>query len=364
MPSQEEVLKALSAVRDPEIGKPITELDMVRSVEFGPDGEVRVEVLLTVPGCPLRTRIEQDVRAVLSGLPGVRSVEVRTGVMTEEQRQALVARLRGGRPATPTFWTEGRTAVLAVASGKGGVGKSTVTANLAVALARRGLSVGVLDVDVWGFSIPRMLGAAGELVGFGGMILPLEAHGVRVMSMGFFVGEDQPVIWRGPMLHKAVQQFLSDVYWGELDVLLADLPPGTGDVSISLAQLLPGACMLLVTTPQEAASRVATRAGKMASQTKMRLLGVVENMAAFVCPHCGHETEIFGAGGGEEIARSLGVPLLGRIPLDPRLRAASDRGEPLVLTDPESSPARAFLQVAEATAREIRRVRSLPLVQA
>jgi ATP-binding protein involved in chromosome partitioning len=248
-----------------------------------------------------------------------------------------------------------------VASGKGGVGKSTVTANLAAALAAEGHRVGVLDADVWGFSIPRMMGISGQPVGFNNMILPLESHGVRIISMGFFVPEEQPVIWRGPMLHKAVQQFLGDVYWGEIDFLLCDLPPGTGDVSLSMASFLPGAYMLVVTTPQEAARKVAERAGKMAAQVHQKVLGVVENMSYFVCPHCGEPTAIFGQGGGEEAARTLGVPLLGRIPLYPQVREGGDSGTPLVLSEPDSPAGEALLESARQLAKATRSVVGKPL---
>jgi ATP-binding protein involved in chromosome partitioning len=285
--------------------------------------------------------------------------------MTEQQRQELVRRLRGGRAGAPqerpVFFAEGDTTVIAVASGKGGVGKSTVTVNLAAALAAMGHRVGLVDVDVWGFSVPRMMGVSGQPVAFNNMILPLEAHGVRIISMGFFVPEETPVIWRGPMLHKAVQQFLGDVYWGQLDFLLADLPPGTGDVSISMAGFLPGAQMLVVTTPQEAARKVAERAGKMAVQTRLRVLGVIENMSYFVCPHCGERTEIFGRGGGEEAARTLGVPLLGQIPLMPEMREGGDTGRPIVVSHPESEAARALLQAAERLARESKTLVRKPL---
>src|SRR5207245_1810656 len=295
-------------VLDPEINKPIEDLGMLKGIEVE-DGRVRVMVLLTIAGCPLRERIDHDVRAALTPLEGVRQIEVVLGEMTDNQRQDMVTGLRGGAAASPTFFTDGKTSVIAVASGKGGVGKSTVTANLAAALAAEGHRVGVLDADVWGFSIPRMMGVSGQPVGFNNMILPLESHGVRIISMGFFVPEEQPVIWRGPMLHKAVQQFLGDVYWGDIDFLLCDLPPGTGDVSISVAGFLPGAQMLVVTTPQEAARKVAERAGKMAVQTHLKVLGVVENMSYFVCPHCGERTAVFGEGGGAEAARTLGVPI-------------------------------------------------------
>src|ERR671935_2578087 len=261
MATRDEVLAALEQVQDPEIHKPITELDMVKAVSVDPAGLVTVEVLLTVPGCPLKDRITRDVTAAVSPLPGVTGVEVRLGNMTEEQRQAMVTSLRGPQAQAEkriSFWNEeSATRVLAVASGKGGVGKSSVTVNLAAALAAQGQRVAVIDCDIYGFSVPRMLGATGRPVGFNGMIMPLEAHGVRVISIGFFIEPGRPVMWRGPMLHRAIQQFMTDVYWGELDYVLADLPPGTGDVSISLAQMLPGAEMLLVTTPQEAAERVA-----------------------------------------------------------------------------------------------------------
>src|SRR5256714_13134486 len=315
---------------------------MLKGIEIEGD-VVRVYVLLTIAGCPLRERIDSDVRGALATVEGVdpRKAEIVMGEMTGEEREQLVGTLRGqaqtGAPQQPTFFTDEKTTVIAVASGKGGVGKSSVTVNLAAALAAEGHRVGVLDADVWGFSVPRMLGVSGQPVGFNDMILPLESHGVKVIWMGFFVPEETPVIWRGPMLHKAVQQFLGDVYWGELDFLLADLPPGTGDVSLSMASFLPGASMLVVTTPQEAARKVAERAGKMAGQVRQKVLGVIENMSYFLCPHCGEPTSIFGHGGGEEAARTLGVPLLGRIPLYPQIRAGGDAGTPVVLSDPDSA---------------------------
>src|SRR5205809_1658948 len=292
MPTKEEVRQALRNVLDPEIGKPIEDVGMLKGIEVE-DGLVRVYVLLTIAGCPLKDRIDTDVRAAVGPiLDAGQRVEVILGEMNEDQRKDLVTKLRGGTAPVEqrTFFTEGDTAVIAVASGKGGVGKSTVTVNVAAALAAEGHRVGVLDADVWGFSVPRMMGVSGQPVGFNNMILPLEAHGVRVISMGFFVPEDQPVIWRGPMLHKAVQQFLGDVYWGELDFLLCDLPPGTGDVSLSMASFLPGASMLVVTTPQEAARRAAGRARNIAAQVRQKVLGVVENMSYFVCPHCDEPT--------------------------------------------------------------------------
>ncbi len=351
MPTEEQIREALRSVRDPEIGKPIDELGMIQEIAVD-GGAVRVHILLTIPGCPLREKIDSDVRAAVASVEGVDRIDVELTTMSEDQRGRLATQLRGGRPPQQTFFTSGETTVIAVASGKGGVGKSSVTVNLAAAMAREGVSVGILDADVWGFSIPRMMGAHGEPVGFNGMIMPLEAHGVRIISMGFFVPEEQPVIWRGPMLHKAIEQFLGDVYWGDLDVLLCDLPPGTGDVSISLASFLPGAYMLVVTTPQDAARKVAERAGKMAEQTKLKAVGVVENMSYFACPHCGERTEIFGAGGGDEAAATLGVPLLARIPLITSLREGGDAGTPIVVSDPDSPASGAFREAAS----ELRRI--------
>ena len=345
--STDDIRAALRQVLDPEIGKPIEDLGMLHDIAI--DGStVTVHVLLTIEGCPLRDRITSDVTAAVQPLEGVERVEVTLTPMSEEQRSGLAADLRGGRAPGRTFFTETETAVVAVASGKGGVGKSSVTVNLAAALAAQGKKVGVLDADVWGFSVPRMMGIQGaKPVGFDQMILPVEAHGVKVISMGFFVPEETPVIWRGPMLHKAIEQFLGDVYWGELDILLADLPPGTGDVSISLASFLPGASMLVVTTPQEAARKVAERAGKMAEQTKLRAIGVIENMSYFVCPHCGDRTDIFGEGGGKLAADTLDVPLLGQIPLMPALREGGDAGTPLVLSDPQAPASVAMGEAAE-----------------
>src|SRR5436190_14569839 len=368
MPSQDEVRQALRQVLDPEIGRPIEDIGMLKDIVVE-DGTVRVDVLITIEGCPLKDRIDRDVKGAVMPLPGVKAVDVVLSPMSEQERQALVAKLRGAPaavgaapPPPQQFFTDGRTSVIAVASGKGGVGKSSVTVNLATALAAEGHRVGVVDVDVWGFSIPRMLGVVGEQpVGFNGMILPLESHGVKVMSMGFFVKEEQPVIWRGPMLHKAVQQFLGDVYWGDLDFLLADLPPGTGDVSISMASFLPGANMLVVTTPQEAARKVAERAGKMAVQTRLKVVGVIENMSYFVCPHCGERTAIFGEGGGQEAADTLGVPLFGRVPLVPALREGSDVGTPIVASDPDSEAALVLREAARRLAKETRTLVRKPL---
>jgi ATP-binding protein involved in chromosome partitioning len=349
--TEEQVREALRTVMDPEIGRPIEDIGMLQQIEIEP-GVVRVHVLITIEGCPLKDRITQDVTAAVKPLEGVARVEVPLTPMSPEQREALVAKLRGSAPAAPQqpkISFPPQTSVIAVASGKGGVGKSTVTVNLACALSAEGYRVGVLDADVWGFSIPRMMGVSGKPVGFNDMILPLESHGVKVISMGFFVPEETPVIWRGPMLHKAIEQFLGDVYWGDLDFLLCDLPPGTGDVSISLASFLPGASMLVVTTPQQAARKVAERAGKMAERTNLRPLGVIENMSYYVCPHCGERDDIFGTGGGREAADTLSVPLMAQVPLIPALREGGDVGRPLVLTDPDA-PASVALREA---AREV-----------
>jgi ATP-binding protein involved in chromosome partitioning len=354
--TEAEVREALRSVMDPEIGRPIEEIGMLRGIEID-GGTVEVHVLITIEGCPLKDRITQDVTAAVKPLSGVEDVQVRLTPMSQEERQALVTKLRGTASASPAQAQPSKisfspsTSIIAVASGKGGVGKSSVTVNLAVALAAEGHRVGILDADVWGFSVPRMIGASGKPVGFNDMILPLEAHGVKVISMGFFVPEETPVIWRGPMLHKAIEQFLGDVYWGDLDFLLCDLPPGTGDVSISLASFLPGASMLVVTTPQEAARKVAERAGKMAERTNLRPLGVIENMSWYVCPHCGAREDIFGTGGGQEAAETLGVPLLAQVPLMPALREGGDTGVPLVISDPDAPAAEALREAARAVVR-------------
>ena len=353
MPTEEQVRAALRTVMDPEIGRPIEDIGMLKSIAVDA-GAVRVDVLLTIEGCPLKDRITTDVTAAVQPLEGVERVDVRLTPMSEGERAALVQQLRGPgaspdgggqQPAAIKF--DESTSVIAIASGKGGVGKSSVTVNLAAALAADGAKVGVLDADVWGFSVPRMMGVTGKPVGFNDMILPLEAHGVKVISMGFFVPEETPVIWRGPMLHKAIEQFLGDVYWGDLDFLLCDLPPGTGDVSISLASFLPGASMLVVTTPQEAARKVAERAGKMAERTNLRPLGVIENMSYYLCPHCGERDEIFGSGGGAEAAATLGVPLMAQVPLLPALREGGDSGVPIVLSQPDAAASVALREAAD-----------------
>ena len=354
-PSAEQVTQALDGVQDPEIHRPITELGMVKNVSVGADGTVLVEVYLTVAGCPLRDTITRDVTAAVGKLPGVSSVRVQLDVMSDEQRRALQTQLRGGRPepqipfAQPTSLTR----VYAVASGKGGVGKSSVTVNLAAALAASGQKVGVVDADIYGHSVPRMLGVTGRPTPVENMIMPPSAHDVKVISIGMFTKGNTPVVWRGPMLHRALQQFLADVYWGDLDVLLLDLPPGTGDMAISVAQMLPSAELLVVTTPQVAASEVAERAGAIVSQTRQRIAGVIENMSYMVCPHCGEQMDIFGSGGGAAVSTALGrvtgtpVPLLGQIPLDARLREGSDNGTPLVLGEPDSPASLAMRKIAE-----------------
>ncbi len=304
-PTAEQVTKALDGVQDPEIHRPITELGMVKGIDVAADGAVRVQVWLTVAGCPLRDTIIRDVTAAVGKLPGVSSVRVDLDVMSDEQRRALQTQLRGGRPEPqiPFAQPASLTRVYAVASGKGGVGKSSVTVNLAAALAASGHKVGVVDADIYGHSVPRMLGVTGRPTPVENMIMPPSAHDVKVISIGMFTKGNTPVVWRGPMLHRALQQFLADVYWGDLDVLLLDLPPGTGDIAISVGQMLPSAELLVVTTPQLAAAEVAERAGAIATQTHQRIAGVIENMSYLVCAHCGEQTEIFGSGGGASVAR-------------------------------------------------------------
>jgi ATP-binding protein involved in chromosome partitioning len=328
---------------------------MVKGVDVGADGAVRVQVWLTVAGCPLRDTIIRDVTAAVGKLPGVSSVRVDLDVMSDEQRRGLQTQLRGGRPEPqiPFAQPASLTRVYAVASGKGGVGKSSVTVNLAAALAASGHKVGVVDADIYGHSVPRMLGVTGRPTPVENMIMPPSAHDVKVISIGMFTKGNTPVVWRGPMLHRALQQFLADVYWGDLDVLLLDLPPGTGDVAISVGQMLPTAELLVVTTPQLAAAEVAERAGAIATQTHQRIAGVIENMSYLICAHCGEQTEIFGSGGGASVAEALGritgtqVPLLGQVPLDVRLREGGDAGVPLVLGDPDSPAALALSKIAD-----------------
>jgi ATP-binding protein involved in chromosome partitioning len=354
----DQVTAALATVNDPEIRRPITDLDMVKGVEIAPDGAVAVGIYLTVAGCPLRDKITKDVTAAVSKLPGVASVRVDLDVMSDEQRKNLQQKLRGGEAAReiPFAKPNSLTKVYAVASGKGGVGKSSITVNLAAAMASTGLKVGVVDADIYGHSVPRMLGVTGHPTKVEDMIMPPSAHDVKVISVGMFTPGNSPVVWRGPMLHRALQQFLADVYWGDLDVLLMDLPPGTGDIAISVAQLLPSAEILVVTTPQQAAAEVAERAGAIAAQTHQQVAGVIENMSYLPCPHCGEHTEIFGSGGGQTVAdaltQTLGarVPLLGQVPIDLRLREGGDNGKPLVLSDPDAPAAKELRTVADKLA--------------
>jgi ATP-binding protein involved in chromosome partitioning len=354
--SREDILKALEQVIDPELKRSVVELDMVRDVRI--DGEqVTVGIALTVAGCPLRASFEEQVAKALVPL-GVTRVQLEFDVMTPEERSALTARLRGSvTERTKGIALDRSTRVLAIASGKGGVGKSTMSANLAVAFARLGQRTGILDADVYGHSIPHLLGIRQKPVAVDRMIVPPVRGDLKLMSIGFFLDDNQPVMWRGPMLHRALEQFLTDVHWGELDTLVVDMPPGTGDVSISLGQLLPRAEAVIVTTPQPLAQEVAARAALMAQKTNMRLLGVVENMSG----------EAFGTGGGDRLAEELGLPLLGRIPLDARLRESGDAGDPLVESDPASASAEAIVSLAEAIAATKREegvgiVKALPVL--
>jgi ATP-binding protein involved in chromosome partitioning len=348
--TEEQVRQALAGVIDPELKRPVTELDMVRGVRIAGE-EVAVTIALTVAGCPLKHSFEEQVARVLTPL-GVTGTSVEFEVMTPTERAALTTKLRGGRPEK-SISLDPRTRVLAIASGKGGVGKSTLTVNLAAAFAARGEQVGVLDADVYGHSIPHMLGIKQRPVVVDKMIVPPVKGDLKLMSIGFFLDENSPVMWRGPMLHRALEQFLSDVHWGEIDTLLVDMPPGTGDVAISLGQLLPRAEVVVVTTPQPAAHEVAVRAAEMAQRTGGRVIGVIENMAG----------EIFGTGGGEELAESVGAPLLGSIPLDPRLRECADAGDPLVAVEPESETARTIADIAASLASMRRGIRKpLPVL--
>jgi ATP-binding protein involved in chromosome partitioning len=368
-PTIEQVTQALAGVQDPEIHRPITELGMVKDVAVAADGAVRVQVWLTVAGCPLRDTITRDVQAAVGRLNGVSSVRVELDVMSEEQRRALQGRLRGGKQereipfASPTSLTK----VYAVASGKGGVGKSSVTVNLAAALAAAGQRVGLLDADIYGHSVPRMLGVTTRPTQVEQMIMPPTAHGVATISSGLLKKGNEPLPLRGPILHRLLQQFLADVYWGDLDVLLLDLPPGTGDVAISAAHLVPGSELIVVTTPQLASAEVAERAGSLAAQLHQRIVGVIENMSYLPCPHCGERVEVFGAGGGQAVADTLTrmtgapVPLLGEVPIDTQLRAAADAGVPLVLSNPDSPAALLLRKIAEGLAGRQRSLAGRPL---
>ncbi|WP_264991078.1 Mrp/NBP35 family ATP-binding protein, partial [Mycobacterium kiyosense] len=348
---------ALAKVIDPELRRPITELGMVKSIDIGAGGNVHVGIYLTTAGCPKKSEITEQVTRAVTDVPGTGKVTVSLDVMSDEQRTELRKLLRGpnsgaAEPVIPFAQPSSLTRVYAVASGKGGVGKSTVTVNLAAAMAARGLSVGVLDADIHGHSIPRMMGSTDRPTQVESMILPPIAHEVKVISIAQFTQDNTPVVWRGPMLHRALQQFLADVYWGDLDVLLLDLPPGTGDVAISLAQLLPNAEILVVTTPQLAAAEVAERAGSIAIQTRQRIVGVVENMSGLTLPD-GSTLQVFGEGGGRQVAERLSravgadVPLLGQIPLDPALVAAGDAGVPVVLSAPDSAVGKELGRIAD-----------------
>jgi len=355
-PSIDAIHAALATVNDPEINRPITELGMVKSVKAKKNGSVAVGIFLTVAGCPMRDAITERVTAAVMTVPDVTKVEVELDVMTDTQRTAMRDKLRGHEQKEIPFAQPGSTTkVFAIASGKGGVGKSSVTANIAVAMAEMGLTVGLVDADVYGHSIPRILNAMEPPTMVEGMIMPPQSYGVRVISMLPFKpgGVAQPVAFRGPMLHRALEQFLTDVWWGDLDVLLLDLPPGTGDIAISTAQLLPSAELVVVTTPQAASADVAVRAGTLASQTHQKVAGVIENMSSFPCPHCGEPMDLFGIGGGELVASMLSkelgtdVPLLGQIPFDVALREGGDSGHPLVLSTPDAPASQALRAVAE-----------------
>ena len=353
-PSRDAILAALSRVIDPELRKPVTELDMVRELVIE-GGAVSVTIALTVVGCPLRQSFQDQVSRELGAVEGVSSVSLGFDVMTPEERSALTSKLRGGRPAAQGgIQLDPTTRVIAVASGKGGVGKSSLTVNLAAAFSALGHRVGILDADIYGHSVPHMLGIQQKPVLVDKLMIPPVKHDLKLMSIGFFVDDNKPLMWRGPMLHRALEQFLQDVHWGELDLLVVDMPPGTGDVSISLGQMLPRAEALVVTTPQLLAQEVASRAAEMARTTGMQLLGVVENMSS----------EIFGSGGGERLAARLGVRLLGEVPLDARLREAGDAGVPLVLSDPDAETSQAIVAIARSL--DVRRgvgfTRTLPLV--
>jgi ATP-binding protein involved in chromosome partitioning len=353
---EEEVRERLRSVVDPELGDTIVDLGMVRKVTVHGD-DVEVQVALTIAACPLRTQIERDVVGHVESLDWVRTVAVKVAAMDAEERAAVMARARWkAREDAPETAVSPTTRVLAIASGKGGVGKSSVTVNLAVALAARGLVVGILDADIWGFSVPRLLGMEGDVEARQGKMVPLERSvgpgTLRVLSMGFLADEEQAIMWRGLVLNRAVQQFLQDAHWGDLDYLLIDLPPGTGDIQMGLARLLPRTELLVVTTPPVAAQMVASRAADMARKGYLRVAGVIENMSDFTCEH-GTTYALFGSGGGERLARSLGVPLVGSIPLHPEVAAAGDAGVPLLLSDSESETGAVFEEMARIIAEEV-----------
>ena len=346
MIDRDRIIEALRGVVDPELHRSIVDLGMVGAVEVD-GGRVRVEIRLTIAGCPLKAEIQRRVAAALEALPGIETVQITMDAMTDEERAALRAGLTGGIQRPSPFTEESGTKVIGIASGKGGVGKSSVTVNLAVALAAGGARVGLLDADVYGYSIPRMMGVHRPAVAVDDLMMPVESHGVRLMSIGFLTEEDSPVIWRGPMLHKALTSFITETFWDEPDYLLVDLPPGTGDVSLTISQLLPTASLVVVTTPQMTAQRVARRAAAMAARVGLPVLGVVENMSYFVAPDTGARYEVFSGGGGATLAAELGVPLLGQVPLESAVAQAGDDGLPVVAARPDSEAARALRAVAD-----------------
>jgi ATP-binding protein involved in chromosome partitioning len=359
--TQEQVLEALRSVIDPELGDNIVDLGMVRGVELPEPGVIQVEVALTIAGCPLRAQLDRDVRARVSGLPGVRAVELKMGEMDAGARAEVMSRARWkAREHAPATAISPSTRILAVGSGKGGVGKSSITVNLAVALARRGLTVGLLDADIWGFSVPRLLGMDGAVEARKGKMLPLVRRvgdgTLKVLSMGFLADEDRAIMWRGLVLNRAVQQFLEDADWGQLDYLLIDLPPGTGDIQMGLARMLPRTELIIVTTPPVAAQKVATRAADMARKGYLRVAGVIENMSSFTCEH-GTTYHLFGQGGGSRLAKEIGVPLVGSIPIHPEVSAGGDAGVPVALAD--SPLAQVFADLARTLVEEV-----APLVEA
>jgi len=368
MVSREQVFAALESVIDPELGRSVVELDMVSDLALE-GGLVALTIKLTVPGCPLRASFEEQVDRALLPLEGVERVQLSFSVMTPEEKAVLTAKLRGGvAERSPGISVDAKTRVIALASGKGGVGKSSLSANLAVAFSRLGQKAGVLDADVYGYSIPQMLGIRQRPIAVDDMIVPPVRGDLKVMSIGFFLDENSPVMWRGPMLHRALEQFLSEVHWGDLDVLVVDMPPGTGDVAISLGQLLPRAEAVVVTTPHRAAQQVAVRAAQMCRKTNMRVLGAVENMSYLARPD-GSREELFGRGGGERLASEVEVPLLARIPFDPRLGAHADEGRAIVEVEPEAPVSQAILGLAQTIAASKREqgvgiVKPLPLLQA
>lgn len=347
--------EALTRVQDPELHRSITELGMVEELTED-NGAVSIKILLTISGCPMQDRLRGDITTALKNVEGVKTVDLAFGVMSQEQRDYVKKVVRGGREKTITFaQPESLTRVIGIASGKGGVGKSSVTANLGVAFAKKGLQVGILDADVYGHSIPRLMGLMGQRpTAIDQLFIPLESFGVKVVSMEMFKPErSDPVAYRGPLLHRVLEQLLSDAHWGDLDVLLIDLPPGTGDLAISLGQLIPNSEIVVVTTPQIAAAEVAERAGRIAHQIHQRVIGVIENMSEYGCPTCGEKIALFGAGGGEETSKRLSalvgidVPLLGKIAFNPELRTGGDDGVPLVQATPESESAQTILAIAE-----------------